>query len=195
MKRNARKLIIFGAIILPLYAILVLCMLSGNIITSYYGFAFDNNGLLYVGEDHKINAYDKGEFVRTVYEPVRGYYFTIQDEKLYVTTVGAVIEMDLIGNFIEKKDDVGSIEMRRLRNQQNVFVTDDARYAATGVLGYYKIIKYSNNGGSETVYQSSIFIFVLQIVGTIGFLSFIIVFLVEHHKRIHLERENEHKNC
>lgn len=177
MKKEIRGLFIFGAIVLPLYAILVICVSTGTIIASYSGFALDNNGFLYVGENHEINVYGNGEFIKTVYKPARGYSFTIQDETLYVADAGIVRKMDLEGNLIEKSDDIGTIEMNRLYRQRNMFVTNDAKYMANGIFGYYKITKYKNGGGTEIVYQSPLFTLVFQIAGTIGFVSFVLLVL------------------
>jgi len=138
--------------------------MTGVITSSYYGFALDNNGVLYIGKSDGINIYANGQFTKTVYKTPGGYYFTIQDEKLYVATSGKVLEMDLRGNLIEKRDDRGSQEIEKLHKQRNVFVTDDTKYRATGGLfGFYKITRYDNNGGSSVIYQSPILDFVLYL--------------------------------
>ena len=178
MKEYLKKLVIFGLFTLPLYVVFIFCTFTGLIVGSYYGFAVDNDDLLYIGKNSKMDVYDNGEFVRTVYRTERGYRFTIQEEHLYIASGGLVEITDLSGVLIETVDDSTRSELIRLSKQKNSFVTDDAKYMATNTFGFYKITKYNNDGGNEVVYQNPIFDFVLRLAGPIGFVSFVIFFLV-----------------
>lgn len=128
---------------------------NGTINTQYRGFAVDNNGSLYVGKFDRIDVYKNSEFVKTfctVYSQTYG--LTIQDEKLYVADGLTIKVMELSGNLIKTyNDSYDASEMHRLQSQQNVFVTDSAKYVATDTLGFFKITRYSTDGGSEVVYQ------------------------------------------
>ena len=178
IRKYIKRLVIFGLVALPLYAVFTFCALTGAIVVSYYGFAVDNDGLLYVGKNSKIDVYDNGEYVETLYRTTYGYRFTIQDEHLYIASGGLVEITDLSGILIKTVNDSNRNELMRLNKQKKVVITEDARYVATNIFGFYKITKYNNDGGREVIYHKPIFDFVLSLVGSIGLASFLIVFLV-----------------
>jgi len=162
MKSYMRKAIILFAISVPILFVIAMLVVSGSLNTWYYGFALDNNGMLYVGKASKIDVYDNGEFINTVYQTnSSGYSFTIKDEKLYIADWSKVEELDLSGNLIDTIDDNNSKEWRNFHKQRNEFSTGNAKYVATNILGFYKITEYDSNGKSKIVYQVPIIDFIL----------------------------------
>ena len=184
MKKYIKKLVLFGMITMPICGVFAICVVTGVIVVSYNGFAVDNDGMLYVGKNRKIDVYDNSEFVKTVYCTTRGYHFTIQDENLYIATGGQVKIMDLYGRIIETIEDSTYGEEHRLAKERFLYVTDDARYVATNTFGFYKITKCSNDGGSEVVYQKPILDFVLGLAGPLSFAAFMIFLFVVRLKSI-----------
>ena len=189
-----KKVFIYGAIVVPIYLVFIICAFTGAINTLYRGFTVDGDGLVYVGKEDKIDVYDNGEFVRTFHDRPGGYYaFTIQDGLFYIANGYSVLEMDLAGNIVEEKDSDNTRELSRLRNHRNAVVTEDATYIANEFFAYYKITKYETNGEKEVVFQSPIIDIILETVGIFGFVSTILIAVVIHFKWYIKEYEKKHR--
>ena len=180
------------AFICPIWFFVGCLFSSGIVNSSYHGFALDDNGLLYVGKHGKIDVYNKGQYIRTVFKNSgRGYAFTIQEEKIYIATydtIDIVIVMDLSGNLIKTIDDIDEKERRRLEMQKNVFTYDDSVYFATNTMGFYKITK-TNDGKSEVIYQKPMLDYICGVVQNVVMPICILVSLITTIPR--LLREND----
>lgn len=154
--------------------------MTGVINTSYSGFALDSNGSLYIGESRNISLYENDRFEKSVYTTPRGFRFTIKDDRLYVATEGAIEILDLSGNLIEKHEDFGSIEIARLNRQRNVFITDEAKYIASNIFGFYKITKHNNDSSVSIVYQTKLFDWICDVIISVIPLIAGIVFMREY---------------
>ena len=167
--------IILTVVLVSVFVSTTLLCHSHIIVLSYYGFAVDSDELLYVAKDSGIDVYKNSKFVETIYEASNGYSFTIRDEKLHIATSGQVKIMDLSGNFIEAIDDsIWPSERYLMNKQKDEFVTDNSRYVATNVLGFYKITKY-NDSVREIIYHIPV---VDYIVNWARYLSFIFAFVM-----------------
>ena len=163
--------------------IVIVCLIWGIVIflyqicdinNFYRGFAVDDNRQLYVGKTSKIDVYENNEFVKTFKKVGAAIFsFTINDERLYLAAFAEVQVMDLSGNLIERIDDSAEpSEFYRLRKERKEFVTDEAKYVATEIFGYYKITKYSIDGEKEVVYRMPTFDYVygwIMIISNIGY--------------------------
>jgi len=190
----SKKAIIFGIVTWPICFIFISLIMSGAIVSAYYGFAVDNNGFLYVGKNSRIDVYDNGVFVKTVYETSYGYSFTIKNENLYIATESQVKVMDLSGTLIETTDDsVWPTEQYRMDRDKSVFLTNNARYVATDILGFYKITRYNNNGTREIVYHIPVIDYAVHCaILFITIVSFVI-FIRTHKKWLQDEKEKKKK--
>jgi hypothetical protein len=133
----------------------------------YVGFALDDNGLLYVGKQGRIDVYSDGEFTSTIFRTNDGYWFTFQDEQLYIIRGSNVRIFDLSGNLIETIDDREIVrEWNRVRNvesrKQSTFTTGHNDYREASVLGFYRIVKVTDYG-NEVIFQMPTFDYVCKI--------------------------------
>ena len=177
MSEFKKRLYLYTFTVGPLGFIITFLSFLGVINFTFCGFALDSNDLLYIGKSNKIDVYDNGKYVNTVFEYDGGYFFTIQDEKLYIAASRDVIAVrDLTGKLIEIIDDSAHIEAKRLEKQKNVFLKDDAEYRATNTMGYYKITKLSN-GESEVIFRKPLIDYICGVILLLSALS-VPVFLI-----------------
>lgn len=190
----SRRTILFYMIGGPICFVSMILSLTGITVFGYEGFAVDNNGLLYVGENFKINVYDNGEFVDTIYKTTGGYRFTIQDEKICLATSDKVKIMGLSGDVIKEYDDNDwtlDSEYYKLDKQRNVFITDDARYVATNTFGFYVITKHGNDETREVIYHIPIVDFILYTARWLFLVLLPIIFLKEYVKWVREEKKKK----
>ena len=85
------------------------------------------------------------------------------------------------GSLIEEHEDnkiPWPEEMYNLKEQKNKFVTGSGVYVATNVLGFYKITRFNNDGGSDIVYRISIRDYVYGLIMIITLIGFVVALLV-----------------
>ena len=186
----SRNSVIFATVLCPICFISILLSLTGTIVSAHNGFAVDNKGLLYVGKDSRMDVYNNGQYVDTIYKESKGYRFTIQDELLYIAINGRVEVRDLSGNLIETLDDsIWPTEQYKLDKQKKEFITDNIRYVATNKFGFYMITKYSNGGIPEIVYHIPVVDYILNCLIVFTFISLFLIFVTSNAKRSFTENE------
>lgn len=101
---------------------------SGMATLSYNGIAVDSEGRLYVGAEHEIVVYQEGQKVLSISPHTsRAYIFTIEDDKILLSTAAVVYQMDLEGNVLSEWKDEGTKTYNRLQKTRKYFVTADGK--------------------------------------------------------------------
>ena len=165
----------FLLFILVISIIMIPCLIliiGGHATLSIAGFAVDESGRLYVGTASEIQIYENNELVGTLSPKTsRSYAFTIKDNKLLLSTASQVYLMDLDGNVLETKEDLGASTFNQLQRQRKRFVSDNDTYRLKNTWGRAKIVK----NDSEIVYQisiASVIVKALLVIFAIAMVSF-----------------------
>lgn len=168
-------LYIFLTIVVPLLTGIGFLEVLGKIDIRYNGFAIDHEERLYVSKSRRIDVYQDGVFIDTVFKTPRGYRFTIHDKKLYVNFGSKIQIMDLSGNLIEEIDGntlsseerqfIGK-EWSKLHKQRNTFTKNGVEYRATDKWWLYQIEKVIEGDSSENeiIYQMPNFDYICKVI-------------------------------
>ena len=139
----------------------LMLMLTGSVTLSIPCFAVDGTDQLYIGTQNEIRVYADGTLVNTINpQTSRAYMFTIDNEKIVLSTSSKLYLMDLDGTVLEVQDDAGADMYNKIQYKKRKFISSNGdKYQLIGTLGRTRIIK--NN--SETVYQISLFSLIVKI--------------------------------
>lgn len=151
--------------------------ISGNVCTSYRGFAVDNEENIYIGKKN-IEVYSlQGEFLRSINpQTTRGYSFTIaSNDNILISTGDYLYTIDLFGNVINKKsiddyadDPLSGISTKKYISANGKKYIIKNRLFRTGV--------YRLNGKQEIkIYEMPLFDYIIKLLSYITYLSMITV--------------------
>jgi len=180
-----KLLILYMAIVVPVYSICLLLLISGEVTLFYSGFAVDSEGILYIGTDTKIEKYNKNEYVGEIPVKARNYAFTIQEnDTIMLSTALTVYILDSDGNVIDKYEDAGTQVFNQLQYNKNNFITQSGvEYKLISELGRSRII--SDDG--FIIYEMPYLSYIIKIALFISIIS-IFVFvpiIIYKSKNIH----------
>ena len=142
------SIFLFCAIIPCLFLVI-----TGTVQLSISSFAVDSKDRLYIGTIKGINIYDNCEFVGSINPKTsRTYRFTItEDDKIVLSTSDKIYLMDLEGNVLETKDDLGADVYNQLSYKKRTFTSPNGDVYKLHSFGRTKITKNDN----EVVFQIS----------------------------------------
>lgn len=146
-------------------------------------FAVDSDNRVYVGQHNRIDVFDNGVLVNSIFSKTsRGYVFTvIEDDTIQLSTSTTVYTMDLDGNIISSCEDKGSHVYNQIQKIKfSSITTKDGTYCLRGIFGWTRIVK--NN--AIVVYQLSPLSFAVKItLYTLAFSLVIFTTLVGWYRR------------
>ena len=98
-------------------------MITGTVQLSISSFAVDSKDRLYVGTTKEISIYEHGEMVGSINPKTsRTYRFTITEEDtILLSTSDKIYIMDLEGNVLETKEDLGADVYNQLSYKKKTF--------------------------------------------------------------------------
>lgn len=167
-----RMLITYLLLMWPILAFCLALIIPGKVSIEYSGFAVDSAGVLYVGKNTAIEKYDNEKMIGTINPKTsRAYVFTIQNDKILLSTSAVVYTLDLSGNTIEEHADVGTRMFNELQKTKNRYITQSNReYTMKSHFG--RAIIYS---GKEIVYQMPILDYIVKILFFAVIMSVLVV--------------------
>lgn len=115
---------------------------TGKVSMSCNNFAVDASGKLYVGKKYSIEVYENGDLIKTI-NPLssRTYAFTIQnDNTILLSTSSIEYLLDLKGNIISSKEDVGSSTYNKIKKNNSFVSTSGKTYELKSCFGKYSIV-------------------------------------------------------
>lgn len=151
-KSSFSQLIAFALILFCILFVCVILVITGIVTPSLSGFAVDSSDRLYIGMQKEICVYEEGSIIRRINPHTsRTYIFTItENDTILLSTSTKIYVMDLYGNILEEREDVGADTYNQLSYKKRRFVSHSGDvYTLKGIIGPTRIVK--NN--FETVYQ------------------------------------------
>ena len=158
MKNNTND---HGTLSLAVVSILLFCaifpclllVITGTVQLSISSFAVDSKDRLYVGTTKEISIYEHGEMVGSINPKTsRTYRFTITEEDtILLSTSDKIYIMDLEGNVLETKEDLGADVYNQLSYKKKKFTSPNGDVYKLHNLGRSKITK----NDTEVVFQMS----------------------------------------
>jgi len=148
----SRVEIVWIILSLPLFLFIVIASLSGAGTISYQGFAYDQEGNLYLGKTSKIDVFSPGgEMIHSIkVASTMSYDFTIKEETIIVHAGAHLFWIDLEGK--ELKKELNS--KRRWEvvppNRENIFISDDGTKYTMEYSGFFCSSIYRWNGSQKT---------------------------------------------
>lgn len=126
-------------------------VITGTVQLSISSFAVDSKDRLYIGTSKGINIYDNGVFVGSIKPKTsRTYLFTItEDDKIVLSTSDKIYLMDLDGNVLETKNDLGADVYNQLSYQKRTYTSQNGDVYKLQNFWRSKITKNDN----EVVFQ------------------------------------------
>jgi len=131
----------------------VMLIITGAVTLSVESFAVDKNDRLYVSTVNGIAVYEEGIRVDRISLPTsRGYQFTVQrNDTILLSTSTEVYTLDMSGNILSQREDVGSRTFYQLQaNRRNFKSRNGDNYRMRGTFGCTRIIK----NDSEVVFRT-----------------------------------------
>lgn len=157
MNRAVIKNMVF--FIVPWAVTMFICvvLVLGNFVTlSINSFAVDSQDRLYIGIPEEIRVYEADTLVDCLpAHTSRSYVFTIaENDTILLSTSTKIYIMDLSGNVLSEKDDIGADTYNQMQYKRKNFVSSNGdSYQLKSVFGRTKIVK----NGTTTVFQISTF--------------------------------------
>ena len=106
----------------------VILQVTHQVTLSYSGFGLDSSGVLYIGTDSSIEKYLNGEQIGKILKPSRGYAFAVQnDDTILLSTASIVYTMDLDGNILTQREDIGTETFNQLQKKNKLFLANDGK--------------------------------------------------------------------
>lgn len=150
--RPPKLLIIYIAIIGPIFIGCLSMIVSGLVTLSLSGFAIDSSGRLYLGKDAAIEVYE-GSTLKYKISPMtsRGYIFTIQsNDTILLSTASTVYTMNLNGEVLTQIEDIGTKTFNKLQKSWKTFTSSNGdEYIIQSNWGRTEIV--SNNKNSSII--------------------------------------------
>ena len=170
---------IFCLILVPITGTIMCLFISGRVVHSYVGFAFDSAERLYVGKNTGIEVYENGNKIRTIRPPSsRSYIFTISDDRIVASTGQSVRIMDLEGELIDQKTDDGSTFRKMYANSSKFVTLSGRQYSKGSIFGYYRITR----DDGVCIYSMPLFDYIVNVLFEacgVSTMIFVIVLLVK----------------
>lgn len=154
-------LIIYLLFVFPIVLTCLILIASGTVSPFYHGFAVDSSGILYIGKDAKIEKYLDGKMIGSISpQTSRGYAFTIKDDDtILLSTASNVYTLDLLGNVVDEKEDMGTSAYNELQNKKRTFITRyNKKYFMRSQLGRTMIIS-----DQDIIYQMPVLDYIVKI--------------------------------
>ena len=173
MKQSERAMVSLAIFAVSFFFITLTCLIlifSGAISFSVSGFAVDGADRLYIGTQKEIQILEDGKLINSISVPTsRTYVFTIQNgNELILSTSTEVYIMDLDGNILETREDLGADTYNQISYRKRRFVSENGDlYTLSGILGRTKIVRNKQ----DIVYQIDGFSFFIKILFVICFVS------------------------
>ena len=148
------------------FCIMLTCLIlimSGVVTLPISGFAVDYTDRLYIGTQKEIQVLEEGKLINIISVPTsRTYEFTIQNGNvLILSTSTKIYIMDLDGNILETREDLGADMYNKLSYRKRKFVSDDGDlYTLSSALGRTKIVRNKE----DIVYQIDAFSFGVKVL-------------------------------
>ena len=170
-----RRLAFFA---LPLSWVIGLCLLlivTGTATPFISGFAVDKNDQIYVGEQTEICVYKNNFLIRTINpQTSRSYVFTIIDDHILLSTSTMVYTMNLDGNIIDEREDLGADMYNQIQYRKRKYIShNDDEYKLVSQMGWTRIVK----NGTETVYRISFLSFLVKVLVVVCVFAMLIFLL------------------
>lgn len=172
-KTNGRSIVVLAVFSMCFFCIVLTCLMliiSGTATLSISGFAVDNVDKLYIGKHKEIQIFEDGKLINSIRVPTsRTYVFTIQEgNKLLLSTSTKIYVMDLDGNILETKEDLGADTYNQISYRKRTFISDSGdTYKLSNLFGQTRVIK--NN--TDLVYQIDGCSFVVKVLVVICFVA------------------------
>ena len=147
-----------AAFIVPWACVLFICVMlviCNAVTLSIESFAVDSQNRIYIGRPEEIHVYEGDRLVKRISaQTSRGYQFTVlKSDAILLSTSSNVYTMDLDGNVLSVREDVGTKTYNKLQYARKNFTSHKGdQYQIRDALGRAKIVK----NGTETVYQISV---------------------------------------
>ena len=111
------------------FAIVVISLLqiSSHTTTKIRSFALDENGLLYIGQEQRIDVYKQQQLVDSLPFKARSFTFTVHDSLIIAATVDEVVYLDLQGTELRSEADDGAM-YDLIGKYPTTFVSDDGKH-------------------------------------------------------------------
>jgi len=174
MKKKRRN-ILFSLIIAGSILFVILFMRLTNLLPSFYGFAVDFEGSLYIGSEGCLKVVDKNASCKKISIPLySGNVFSIIDgNRIAIQKGNRVVYYDLDGKELFSQNQEQSI-----RPQENIFVTKGGeKYVLKSELGYYQIF-LETEGKREKVYAMPVFEYLGYILLVLSGLTTVILIFI-----------------
>lgn len=181
---STRTMIALAISTMCFFCIILTCLLlivSGTVTLSISGFAVDHKDRLYIGRQGEIQIFEGSKLVNSIHVPTsRTYVFTIQDgNRIFLSTSTKIHIMDLDGNILETKEDLGADAYNQISYHKKTFVSDSGdTYRLSNMFGWTRIIKNK----SDVVYQIDGCSFVVKILMLICFVAMFVfsIWMLSH---------------
>lgn len=188
MKNNKND---YGTLSLAVVSIFLFCaivpclflVITGTVQLSISSFAVDSKERLYVGTTKGINIYDNGELVDSINPKTsRTYRFTITEEdRILLSTSDKIYLMDLEGNVLETKEDLGADVYNQLSYKKRTFTSPNGDIYKLHSFGRSKIIKNENEVVFQMTGLSTVTKYILRIA-FIVLLLYLVTMLIRRSK-------------
>ena len=150
---NSNNVLPLALVSIILFCTVTPCLflvITGTVQFSISSFAVDSQDRLYVGTKKGIEVYDNGELVGSINPKTsRTYMFTITEEdQIVLSTSSKVYLMDLEGNVLDTKDDLGADVYNQISYKKGTYTSRKGDVYKLNI-GSSKITK----NGNEVVFQ------------------------------------------
>lgn len=155
---DGKQLSRMPAFIVPLACVLFICVMlviCNAVTLSIESFAVDSQNRIYISRPEEIHVYEGDRLVKRISaQTSRGYQFTVlKSDAILLSTSSNVYTMDLDGNVLSVREDVGTKTYNKLQYARKTFTSHKGdQYQIRNEIGRTKIVK----NGTETVYQISV---------------------------------------
>lgn len=176
---------IYVCIAATVVAICLMFINLGRVTLIYNGFAIDSDNVLYIGKDEVIEKYKEGELIGKINPKTsRAYAFTIEDDIIILSTSSIVYTLDLHGNVITEKEDIGTKTFNKLERKKNVYVSDGKTYKLKSNFGRLSI----KNEYGNVLYEMPIMDYIIKLMFGLVFISvfiFVPIIVKKTNQRTH----------